>query len=190
MDTGHAVSQFGLESRSPNFRPWVLSVLSHGVILAVAVIAWNQTHTAPTHEWRLVSTVDLRKSDGRNASSTSDTLRASAASVSREGVVPVADRVSAAQVAGVPGDLVIPYPDAARRRGEEGVVSAEWSVDAAGTASEVLVTQSSGSRLLDEAVLKAIREHTFGSVLGAQKAQFRFVLSSRFTPTRSNRGGQ
>lgn len=53
------------------------------------------------------------------------------------------------------------YPLAARRQGIEGRVILDVAVDAEGRAIEVTVATSSGSRLLDEAALKAVRNWRF-----------------------------
>ncbi|MDW8123587.1 MAG: TonB family protein [Geminicoccaceae bacterium] len=53
------------------------------------------------------------------------------------------------------------YPAAARRRGIEGTVVLEVAVSPAGLPEEVVVARSSGSRLLDEAALEAVRRWRF-----------------------------
>jgi protein TonB len=50
------------------------------------------------------------------------------------------------------------YPEDAIHRGEEGVVSVRFVLDAAGRVVETRVTRSSGSRSLDEAVVSAVRK--------------------------------
>ena len=53
------------------------------------------------------------------------------------------------------------YPERARRAGVEGVVSVRIVLAADGSVRQVVLTQSSGSRLLDEAALEAARASTF-----------------------------
>ncbi len=53
------------------------------------------------------------------------------------------------------------YPEAARRRGIEGVVRLSVVVRADGTAGRVTLSQTSGSTLLDDAALDAVREWRF-----------------------------
>lgn len=50
------------------------------------------------------------------------------------------------------------YPEAARRKGIEGSVLIALTMTAEGYAREMIVSQSSGSRLLDRAALKALSE--------------------------------
>ena len=54
-----------------------------------------------------------------------------------------------------------PYPAAARRRHQEGLVLISVRVTAQGRAEKVAVTQSSGYPLLDEAALNAVRDWEF-----------------------------
>jgi protein TonB len=53
------------------------------------------------------------------------------------------------------------YPPAARKKGAEGKVLLEVAVTTAGKANSVSVSQSSGSSLLDEAALAAVRNWKF-----------------------------
>jgi protein TonB len=53
------------------------------------------------------------------------------------------------------------YPERARRAGAEGVVGVRIVLAANGSVRQVELTQSSGSRLLDEAALAAARASTF-----------------------------
>ncbi len=49
------------------------------------------------------------------------------------------------------------YPEAARRRGAEGTVRITATIDAHGNPLRIVITYGSGSRLLDEAALAALR---------------------------------
>ena len=53
------------------------------------------------------------------------------------------------------------YPERARRAGAEGVVGVRITLAADGSVRQVELTQSSGSRLLDEAALEAARASSF-----------------------------
>ncbi|BCX19273.1 MAG: hypothetical protein KatS3mg117_2955 [Geminicoccaceae bacterium] len=53
------------------------------------------------------------------------------------------------------------YPTVARRRGIEGTVTLEVKVSASGLAEQVALARSSGSALLDEAALEAVRRWRF-----------------------------
>lgn len=53
------------------------------------------------------------------------------------------------------------YPDASRRRGEEGVVRVELLVDPTGRVAEVRILESSGFSALDAAALQSLREWRF-----------------------------
>jgi protein TonB len=75
------------------------------------------------------------------------------------------------------------YPERARRAGVEGVVGVRIALAADGAVRQVELTQSSGSRLLDEAALAAARASTFSpasrnrSPVGAEAvASYRFEL--------------
>ena len=57
------------------------------------------------------------------------------------------------------------YPERARRAGVEGVVGVRIALAADGSVRQVELTQSSGSRLLDEAALTAARASTFAPAL-------------------------
>lgn len=59
------------------------------------------------------------------------------------------------------------YPEAARRRGIEGVVVLDVLVLANGTAGSVLLAQSSGSALLDDAAIEAVRPWRFKPAMRA-----------------------
>ena len=75
------------------------------------------------------------------------------------------------------------YPERARRAGVEGVVGVRIALAADGAVRQVELTQSSGSRHLDEAALAAARASTFSpasrnqSPVGAEAvASYRFEL--------------
>lgn len=75
------------------------------------------------------------------------------------------------------------YPRRARRRGAEGVVMVEATVDAAGIVSDVTVSASSGSRDLDASAVHAVRSATFApatengvGVCGRVRLTFEFRL--------------
>jgi len=53
------------------------------------------------------------------------------------------------------------YPQAARRRRQEGVVILTAFIDKSGNALKVIIEKSSGHRLLDEAALNAVRKWRF-----------------------------
>ncbi|MFM7780499.1 MAG: energy transducer TonB, partial [Alphaproteobacteria bacterium] len=53
------------------------------------------------------------------------------------------------------------YPEASRRRGQEGTVQLELSVDANGRVIDVRVTESSGFSALDAAAVETLREWRF-----------------------------
>jgi protein TonB len=53
------------------------------------------------------------------------------------------------------------YPEASRRRGEEGVVRVELFVDPTGRVADVRVVESSGFSALDAAAVQAVREWRF-----------------------------
>jgi len=55
------------------------------------------------------------------------------------------------------------YPDAARRRGLEGVVRVEVDLSADGEVTDVRVVESSGVASFDESALKAVRKWTFAA---------------------------
>ena len=57
------------------------------------------------------------------------------------------------------------YPDAAKRRGQEGVVLVEVGVDASGRATRVELKKSSGVGLLDAAAVKAVKTWKFKPAL-------------------------
>lgn len=75
------------------------------------------------------------------------------------------------------------YPERARRAGAEGVVGVRIALAADGSVRQVELTQSSGSRLLDEAALAAARASTFApasrnraAVEAEAVASYRFEL--------------
>jgi protein TonB len=75
------------------------------------------------------------------------------------------------------------YPERARRAGAEGVVGVRIALAADGAVRQVELTQSSGSRLLDEAALAAARASTFAPasrnhapVAAEAVASYRFEL--------------
>jgi protein TonB len=53
------------------------------------------------------------------------------------------------------------YPDASRRRGEEGVVRVELLIDPTGRVADVRILESSGFSALDAAALQTLREWRF-----------------------------
>ena len=53
------------------------------------------------------------------------------------------------------------YPESSRRRGEEGVVRVELSVDSTGRVADVRVLESSGFSALDTAAVQTVREWRF-----------------------------
>jgi len=75
------------------------------------------------------------------------------------------------------------YPERARRAGAEGVVGVRITLAADGSVRQVELTQSSGSRLLDEAALEAARSSSFAPasrnrspVASEAVASYRFEL--------------
>ena len=75
------------------------------------------------------------------------------------------------------------YPERARRAGAEGVVGVRIALASDGSVRQVELTQSSGSRLLDEAALAAARASTFtpasrnrAPVASEAEASYRFEL--------------
>lgn len=54
-----------------------------------------------------------------------------------------------------------PYPELARKRGQEGTVNVRCQVDANGNVTNVSLAKSSGFRLLDEAALKTVGKWKF-----------------------------
>jgi TonB family protein len=75
------------------------------------------------------------------------------------------------------------YPERARRAGAEGVVGVRITLAADGSVRQVELTQSSGSRLLDEAALEAARASSFAPasrnrspVASEAVASYRFEL--------------
>lgn len=65
-----------------------------------------------------------------------------------------------------------PYPELARRRGQEGTVHVRCQVDANGLVADASLARSSGHKLLDEAALNTVRKWKFrpGSSNGASVA--------------------
>ena len=89
---------------------------------------------------------------------------ASAIAVATKGEVLAAAPAPAAEVFVPPSFLSRQepvYPERARRAGVEGVVGVRIALAADGSVRQVELTQSSGSRLLDEAALTAARASTF-----------------------------
>ena len=68
-------------------------------------------------------------------------------------------------VLGSPDNPLPRYPTVARRRGIEGTVTLEVRVDGAGLPERVAIARSSGSTLLDEAALEAVRRWRFRPAL-------------------------
>lgn len=54
-----------------------------------------------------------------------------------------------------------PYPDLARKRGQEGTVNVRCQIDANGQVINISIVKSSGFRLLDEAALKTVGKWKF-----------------------------
>jgi protein TonB len=80
----------------------------------------------------------------------------------------------------VPGDNPAPdYPAAAVRRRLEGTVTIEIQVDAAGTAHQCRVLQTTGYGLLDDAALAAARRWRFDRGPGTVQVPFAFRLHRR-----------
>jgi protein TonB len=110
----------------------------------------------------------------------------SGAAVATKGEVLAAAPAPAAEVFVPPSFLFRQepvYPERARRAGVEGVVGVRIALAPDGAVRQVELTQSSGSRLLDEAALAAARESTFSpasrnrSPVGAEAvASYRFEL--------------
>ena len=74
-----------------------------------------------------------------------------------------------------------PYPAAARRRRQEGLVLLQVTVAAAGRATRVEVKQSSSFPLLDEAAVRAVREWEFAPArLDAQAVESEIEVPVRF----------
>ena len=63
------------------------------------------------------------------------------------------------------GKIKVEYPNASRRRGEEGEVLVEAAVDEYGCVEWAEVRQTSGSRDLDDAALKAVRQARFSPAI-------------------------
>lgn len=65
-----------------------------------------------------------------------------------------------------------PYPELARKRGQEGTVNIRCQVDAQGNVTAVAIAKSSGFKLLDDAALKTVGKWKFraGSKDGASVA--------------------
>ena len=57
--------------------------------------------------------------------------------------------------------LEVPYPQMARRRGQEGAVIVHIAINPEGVVQEVTVKESSGYALLDNAVLRAVKRHQY-----------------------------
>lgn len=71
------------------------------------------------------------------------------------------------------------YPALARQRRIEGVVELLLIVDAEGRVVDLTVVASSGSRLLDQAAIKAARQWRFENGPGQAQVPFRFDLTAR-----------
>ncbi len=73
------------------------------------------------------------------------------------------------------------YPLAARRRGQEGSVVLSVTVSGAGRAVEILIKQSSGHELLDQAAVKAVRAWEFEPArIGAVGVESKIEVPVRF----------
>lgn len=96
---------------------------------------------------------------------------APAAEISGDGSSPVPGRdpttlfaAASARAGGTPGlrrNPAPPYPPAARRLGQEGIVLLRIAVNSAGRPTDVAVQRSSGYPLLDESALKTVRKWKF-----------------------------
>ena len=81
----------------------------------------------------------------------------------------------------VAGNQPPPYPDAAKRRGVEGSVLVRLEVSREGTVVRAEVAESSGSALLDEAALSALRRWRFRAPGGGRLASsFAVMVPVRF----------
>lgn len=191
MDMGHAAQQSGLEftskwgsRRRGKAAPWVISLMTHAALVGGLLMLWKHSSFSPSRTWRVVSTLDLR-------APTEDVIRSAASSIASSGAgkggktlaTPAAATVVVSESASTsvphPDALEVPYPAEARKFGAEGLVRAEWDVDGEGHAQNVKVVESSGFRVLDEAVRSSIQHHRFNAVGGHHEAKFRFVLSER-----------
>jgi len=74
------------------------------------------------------------------------------------------------------------YPPAARRRGVEGVVMVRLVLSGQGEVVKAEVKETSGSQLLDEAALSALRQWRFNPGKGAEACtEFTLLVPVRFT---------
>lgn len=87
------------------------------------------------------------------------------------------DQAAALLLARVETALV--YPEAARRRGTEGVVGLRIALDGSGTLAEMRVSRSSGSALLDKAAREAVAASL--PVLNPGGTPLTFELAVRFS---------
>ena len=75
--------------------------------------------------------------------------------------------------------LEVPYPQMARRRGQEGAVTVHIEVSPQGLVQNVTIKQSSGHSLLDSAVLRAVKRHQYQPLIQngrAVAAQFDYKV--------------
>lgn len=85
---------------------------------------------------------------------------------------------------GAPGNPLPKYPERARRRGYEGLVTLAVQVSADGEALSVRVYRSSGHRILDDAAARAVRRWRFlplNGDMGAAIARVNVPIAFRLT---------
>lgn len=82
---------------------------------------------------------------------------------------------------GGPGNPLPPYPETARRRGQEGQVELAVVVAADGTALQVSVADSSGYRLLDQSAARTVQRWRFTPEQGRGQAIVRVPITFRLT---------
>ncbi|TVR78426.1 MAG: energy transducer TonB [Rhodospirillales bacterium] len=82
---------------------------------------------------------------------------------------------------GAPGNPLPPYPEMARRRGQEGQVVLAVVLAADGTALQVSVADSSGYRLLDQAAAHTVKRWRFTPDHGRGQATVRVPIAFRLT---------
>ena len=77
-------------------------------------------------------------------------------------------------------DLVWTYPSQAVHSGQQGVVKLRFAIDADGTASKIKVTQSSGYRILDVAIVDAIKLASPFSPLPTDMGENKIFITGSF----------
>lgn len=82
---------------------------------------------------------------------------------------------------GGPGNPLPPYPETARRRGQEGQVVLAVVVAADGTALQVSVADSSGYRLLDQSAARTVQRWRFTPETGRGQAIVHVPIAFRLT---------